>query len=310
MARVLAGVLLALVIFFCSLACLRQALMAYEPKVGPLLRRAAGHPAKGALLGFFVTTLIQSSSATNTLAVTLAGTGVLRIRHALAIMLGANVGTTMTAQLVALSLDEMGLPLFVAGVAAAFFPNRTVRAVGRILAGVGGLFYGLWALGNALSGLGEAVGTEIGFAGGAADGTAGNDLLSIAAGAVLTAIVQSSSAVTGLLVGLAEAGSLSVRTAIAGVLGSNVGTVTTTLMAGLPGGPVARKAALLDLWFNVAGVVVVVPFLSRIPAWMAALTGDPGRQVAHAHTLFNLVTVACVLPWVGTISRLMGDDRS
>lgn len=305
MAIAVFSVVLALAIFFCSLALLKQTLIALEPKIGPMLRRAAGHPLKGAALGYLVTTLIQSSSATNSLAVTMVGTGVLRIRHAFAIILGANIGTTMTAQLVAFGLDEMGLPLFLIGLGGQLFPHPAVRRAGRVLMGVGGLFYGLWALGHSLAALGGMVG--LGYA---VRGAENSDWLAVAAGAALTAVVQSSSAVTSLLVGLADAGGLPVRTAIGGVLGSNVGTVATTLLAGLPSGPVARRAALLDLAFNVAGVVVATPLLSVLPVWMASLTVFPGRQVAHAHTLFNVITVLCVLPWVGPISRWMGDRET
>ena len=112
-----------------------------------------------------------------------------------------------------------------------------------------------------------------------------------------------------LVGGLADAGSLPVRAAIGGVLGSNIGTVTTTLLAGIPSGPIARKTALLDLLFNTVGVAFVAPLLGAFPAWMAVITEFPGRQVANAHTLFNLVTVALALPWVGPISRI-GPRRS
>lgn len=302
MLRALLGVVLALAIFFSSLGLLKQTLIALEPRIGPLLRRAAGHPVKGAALGFLATTLIQSSSATNSLAVTMVGTGVLQIRHAFAIILGANVGTTMTAQLVAFGLQDFGLPLFVTGLVAQVLPHGMTQLLGRTLMGIGGLFYGLWALGHSLAGLGGLLGLGI-FVGGARVG----DLASVAAGAALTAVVQSSSAVTSLLVGLADAGSLPVRAAIGGVLGSNIGTVTTTLLAGIPSGPIARKTALLDLLFNTVGVAFVAPLLGAFPAWMAVITELPGRQVANAHTLFNLVTVALALPWVGPVSRLLGD---
>ena len=299
----LLGVILALAIFFCSLWLLKGALAGLEPSVGPLLA-PAGNPVKGALLGFLATALIQSSGTTDSIAVTMVATGALRVRHALAIILGANVGTTMTAQLVAFGLHELGLPLLAVGLVVQLVPHRAARSAGCALMGVGGLFYGLWALGRSLAHLSEALGLSLFVVSGQM-----SDLAAVTSSAALTAIVQSSSAVTRLLVGLADSGSIPVRAAIGGVLGSNVGTVTTTLLASLAGGVFSRRTALLDLCFNLAGVVIVFPLLRYAPSCMAALTALPGRQVAHAHTLFNLVTVALALPWVGVVGRLL-DGRS
>lgn len=296
------GVIVSLAIFFCSLFLLKESLASLKPWVGPALRRATGHPLHGAALGFLVTALIQSSSATNSVAVSLVATGMLRLRHALAIVLGANVGTTMTGQLVAFGLHELGLPLLFAGICLQVVNRRRIRAAGTTLMGLGGLFYGLWALGGSLAQLGDRSGLSALFA-----AAQTSDGASVAAGAVLTALVQSSSAVTSLLVGLADAGTLSVRAAIAGALGSNIGTVTTTILASLSGGALARRTAWLDLAFNTLGVLVVAPFLSYIPAWMGLIAERPGRQVAHAHTLFNIVTVALALPFVRAVSRLAGD---
>jgi Na+/phosphate symporter len=298
------AVLVALAIFFCSLFLLKESLEALQPRVGPWLRRATGHPLQGALLGFLVTALIQSSSATNSMVVGLVAAGVLRLKHAFAVILGANVGTTITGQIVALGLGDLGLPLLVAGFFLQWVPRPGIHAGGKALMGVGGLFYGLWALGGSLAQLGAASGLGAFLAAAQA-----SDGASLAAGALLTAVVQSSSAVTSLLVGLADAGVLPVRAAIAATLGSNIGTVTTTILASLSGGPLARRAAWLDLGFNLLGALIALVFMPYLAPWLAGLAVAPGRQVAHAHTLFNVITVAVALPFVDRIARLAGDQE-
>lgn len=292
------GIALALAIFFSGFVLLRRTLVALEPRVRPALSLAVGSPLRGALTGFAVTLVIQSSSATNSVAVGLVSAGLLRLEEALALILGANVGTTFTGQLVAFGLADAGLPLIGAGLLLQVLRAPAARHAGAAAMAVGGIFYGLWALGASLSALGEGATLAKWF-----DAVLASDLAALGAGAALTAVVQSSSAVTGLLIALADAGSLPVRAAVAAALGSNVGTVTTTLLASLPGGPLARKAALCDLAFNALGVVMGYASLPHAPDWLAMIASTPGRRVAHAHTLFNVVTVLLALPFVRPVAR-------
>ena len=296
------GTALALTIFFSSFLLLKQTLISLEPWARPALTRALGAPLKGAVAGFLVTVVIQSSSATNSIAVGLVAANVLRLEDALAVILGANVGTTFTGQIVAFGLDEMALPLMAAGLLLQVFRIPSARRAGAVAMGVGGLFYGLWALGSSLAALSDHLELERWL-----DSVLASDLKAVAAGLLATAVVQSSSAVTGLIIGLADAGSIGARAAIAAALGSNVGTVATTLLASLSGGPLARRVALFDLAFNALGVLLFLPFLSHLPGWMALAADTPGRQVANAHTFFNATTVALMLPFVRTVGRWLRD---
>lgn len=295
------GALMGLSIFFVSLFSLKDSVSRFN--IGPWLRRATGSPWRAALIGFAVTAVTQSSSATNAVTVGLVAAGVIQLRHAFAIVLGANVGTTVTGQLIALNAYALSLPSLAAGLLLQASKSESIRRLGSTVASVGGLFYGLWAMGNALLTISDQDFLHVAFA-----MSARSDPLSLFSGFVLTALVQSSSAVTGLLIGLADAGILSVRSAVAATLGSNVGTVTTTILASVTGGTAARSVAMMDFFFNLLGAVIALPLLNFALTWIPVLSTQPGRQVAHAHTLFNVVTVLLILPFVdrlcGMVERL------
>lgn len=283
------GGALGLAVFLCGLLLLRSALRSFEADLRPLLERRLTSPLRGAAAGALAAALLQSSSATNAVAVALAGGGLLSMRQAVSLVLGANVGTTLTGQLAAFHPGPLGPVAFVAGASLAFASAGKVRRSGWALAGLGGLLYGLDLMARALRAGGSGAVRSLA---GAGDGAA------LVTGALVTALVQSSSAVTATLVALAESGVLAVRTAVAAVLGSNVGTVATTLVAGFSSGPAGRRIAAVDLAFNALGAALFLPLLPVVLPWVEALARAPGRQVAHAHTLFNLVTVALVLPFV------------
>lgn len=287
--RFATGVALGLSTFLCGLFLLRGALRSFEGELRPLLERRLTSPLRGAAVGALAAALLQSSSAVNAVAVALAGGGLLRLRQAVSLILGANVGTTLTGQLAAFHPGPLGPAAFAAGAVLAFAGAGKLRRGGWALAGLGGLLSGLDLMARAL----QAGGTgAVHSLAGAGDGAA------LLTGALITALVQSSSAVTATLVALAEAGILAVRTAVAAVLGSNVGTVVTTLVAGFSSGPAGRRVAAVDLAFNALGAALFLPLLPVLLSSAEALSRSPGRQVAHAHTLFNLVTVALVLPFV------------
>jgi len=299
---------LALAGFFGGLALLKSALARLEPFVGPVLRTAVNSPVRGFLAGLVVTALIQSSSATNVMAVALVAAGALGLEQAVGIVLGANVGTTATGQLLAFGTEGAGLVLLAAGLAAQLpgirrlpaGPAMRVGAWGEAVGGLGAVFLSLWCLGRALAPVADG-----GLLAGYAEAVAVNPGAALLFGVALTSVVQSSSAVTGLLIGWADQGGLTLASGIAALLGANIGTVTTTILAALPSGTDARRTAAADALFNIAGAVAVWPFLGRVEGLVAALSADPGRQIAHAHTLFNLATAGLLLPFVHPFCKLI-----
>ncbi len=296
----LVGFGLAFAIFILGILSLKSSLSAFSERLAPLLCRAFGHPLLGVMIGFIVTALVQSSSATNAMTVGFVAAGLLNLPQAFAVVLGSNLGTTLTAHAVAYSELNAGLALLTLSLMLQLVRAEDVKRVGAALGSVGAMFVGLWAIGQAV---GDLAATPVGsrmFALFAED-----QLGTLLYAAAITAIAQSSSAVSALMVELANTGVIGVDTAIVGVLGSNVGTVVTTMIAGAFAGALARRVALADLLFNVGSVALLWPFLGLFIAWVAQLSDHPGQQVAAAHTLFNLLGVGVMLPFIRSFSRLI-----
>lgn len=295
------GIVVALGIFFLAIVLLKSSLARFEPVIGPLLRRGLHRPWAGVLAGVAATAVVQSSSATNAVAVGFVAAGLIGFPHAFAIALGANIGTTLTPQLAAFGSLEMGFLVLMIGLLAQLPKSEPIRIVGAALGGVGGMFIGLWAISGVMS---QVLGSNLSPETMLIDVSV-SDGVAMVYGMLVTGIVQSSSAVVSLLVGLAEADVLPVQTAIAAMIGANVGTVTTTILVALWGGAEARRTALADLLFNGIGLLVVWPFLALFASGMETLSDAPGRQVAHAHTIFNLMSVAVILPFIRPFCRIV-----
>lgn len=296
MTRGLIGFLLGLAIFFSGLLLVKGSAQGLETRIGPFLRSAVRRPLWGVVVGFCVTAVLQSSSATNAATVGFVAAGVLTFRQAFPVVLGANIGTTLTGQLIAFGLYDLGLPLMVVGFSIGIFSRGGSRSVGAVGAGLGGILFGLQFMSQALVPLTEhPLFLSILMLSNTHDGAA------VVGGTLMTAVVQSSSAVTGLLVGLTDTGVFPVRGAVAACLGSNVGTVFTTILAAVTGGTAARRTAFADLLFNIFGVMLFFPILGPYVHWIEGLSSDPGRQVAHAHTFLNVFTVFIVLPFLHPI---------
>ena len=268
-------------------------------QMGDGLERAAGDSLRrfleiltrsrflGLLVGLVFTMVVQSSSATTVMVVGFVRAGLMDLDQAAGVIFGANIGTTITAQLIALQVSDAAPVLLLAGVLLhCFCRRRFLQDLGGVLAGFGMLFLGLTLMGEAASKLRdmpEAADFLAVFA--------RTPILGILAGLAVTAVIQSSSASVGLLQLLAAQGVIGLDSAIFVVMGQNIGTTVTAILASAGGGKAARRAALLHL----------LP----VTAWIAALTpGSPMRQIANAHTLFNVCSVAALLPFLDPLVRL------
>lgn len=275
---------------------------------------------RGLLTGTLVTSIIQSSSATNVMVIGLAQAGLLELGQAISVMLGANIGTTATSQLMALNIGALA-PLFVAigllvhlgaalGQGATLMPRRTIRVsgVGGALVGLGSLLIGMDTMRLALAPLADNAAVY-----GLMAGLSANPFVAIGAGALFTGAVQSSSMTTGMTMAMTATGMIDLRGALGLVLGANVGTVVTTLLASIGTTTVARRAAIADLVFNVAGVALFAPLLPTFARFVQATSARPEQQVANAHALFNIVTAVAVLPFIPQLVRfvtvLVNDGR-
>lgn len=279
--------------------------------------------------GAAVTALIQSSSATTVMTVGFVNAGLLDLVQAIGVIFGANIGTTITGQIVSLKLDDLALPAVVLGVAGLMLAKRVIaRGTWKTVLGFGLLFLGMTMMSAEL----KTVAKEPAFIAffSKFDCTPGADgfmpilsvLGAVAVGTFCTMIVQSSSATIGITIALAEAGLINIWTAVPIVLGDNIGTTITAAFASIGTNSNARRTALAHALFNVIGTVVVVSsfvFVIRInavkaPAFFhlvdmvtpgAAFSGEfPGRHVAMAHTLFNVTNVCLLAFFIPLLARL------
>ena len=292
------------------------------------------------LAGAGVTALIQSSSATTVMTVGFVNAGLLSLQQAIGVVFGANIGTTMTGQLVSFNLADIALPAVVVGVAGTMAARRLrTRAFWRAVLGFGLLFFGMNMMSHELKSLAKLpefvrVFSVFDCAPSAAGYLPlGSVLGAIAVGTLCTMVVQSSSATIGITIALAEAGLINIWTAVPIVLGDNIGTTVTAALAAIGTNANAKRTALAHALFNVIGTVLLVstfPFVfangagERAPAFFhlvnASAEGDVftganlGRHVAMAHTLFNVtnvVVLAFFIPLLARIcGRLIGEGKS
>jgi len=265
-----------------------------------LLERLTGTPIKGLSVGVLVTALVQSSSATTVMVVGLVNAGLMTLVQAAGVIFGANIGTTITGQLVAFKLTDYALPMIGLGFTLSFFgKRRTPKRAGEILLGLGLLFLGMKLMSQYLSPLLKqpwAANLILQFS--------AQPLLGVLVGAALTGIVQSSSATTGLVIALGAEGAISLYAAVPLILGANIGTCATALLASIGSSLMARRAAVVHLLFNVIGVVIALPFLGLFEGFVQHLGTEVPRQIANAHTVFNVGASLLLLPFVGHLTRL------
>lgn len=265
-----------------------------------LLERLTGTLPKGLVVGAAVTAVIQSSSATTVMIVGLVNAGLLSLKQAVGVTLGANIGTTITAQLVAFKLTDYALAAIGVGFALTFFTRRrTTKRSGEVIFGLGLLFLGLKIMSQFLAPL-----ISEPWAARMITAFADNPLLGVLVGAALTAIVQSSSATTGLFIALAAQGALDLGAAVPLVFGANIGTCVTAILASIGTSLGAKRAAAIHLLIKIIGVLVVLPFIRQFDLIVAQFGHDVPRQIANAHTIFNLFTSVLVLPFAGLVVRL------
>ena len=243
---------------------------------------------RGVLLGAVATAIVQSSSAVTSLTVALVDAGTMSFGSSLGVLLGANVGTTSTAWLVSLKLTSIGPFFIVFGTLLSAFPSR-FKMLGKVAFYFGFIFFSLEIVSFTLKPLAHSpLFTEL-------LGRSGTPVKGVLAGLFITAIVQSSSITTGLCILLVQQNLMSVATAIPVVIGANIGTTATALVASIKMQTTARHVAVANVCFNTFGVLLFLPFLKQFAFEVGELAGDPGMAVAWAQLIFNIVMVFAVL---------------
>ena len=263
-----------------------------------ILEKLTSNRFLGVLVGAGITAVIQSSSATTVMVVGFVNSGMMTLKQAVWIIMGANIGTTITGQLIALDVGMLA-PLFAfLGVAMiVFLKMPKAHHFGKILAGLGILFIGMDMMGSAMKPLEDSEAFISLMT------TFSNPVLGILAGALFTAVIQSSSASVGILQTLAKGGLIPFSSAVFVLFGQNIGTCITAVLASIGTNRSAKRTTIIHLMFNIIGTIIftIVCLVFPLANFVEGLTPDnPESQIANMHTLFNIVTTCLLLPF-GTI---------
>lgn len=266
-----------------------------------ILELFTSRPSTAILTGALVTALLQSSSTTTVMIVGFVNSGLMTLTQAAGTIMGANIGTTITAQIVSFDIYSLSLPLIGIGALLYFFSRKKLRRhVGLSLLGFGLLLLGLSTMSGSVNPLRDyppflQLLVTLGE----------NPLLGILAGTLFTVVVQSSSATTGLVIAFSWQGVISLPAGLALIVGANLGTCITVILASLGTSVAAKRAAFSHVLFNLFGVVLFI--ILRVPfTKLVALTGTSvARQIANAHTLFNLITTLILWPLLPYFVKLV-----
>ena len=281
--------------------------------IGEGLQRAAGSHLRHLLTrmtstrlaavgsGALVTAIIQSSSATTLMLIGFVSAGLLTFPQSLGVILGADIGTTVTVQLLAFRVQELSLLLVGVGFATVFFGRRgLVKSLGQVVLGFGFIFLGMKVMNDGLAPLADNELTRQVLV-----ALAGNPFLGLLVGAVLSAGMASSAATIGLTLSLGQQGLLPLSASLPVVLGANIGTCATALAASMRSSSDARRVAVAHIAFKVLGVALVFPFIGPLANLVALTSLDPARQIANTHTFFNVAISALFLPFAPWAARVI-----
>ncbi|HNT29551.1 MAG TPA: Na/Pi cotransporter family protein [bacterium] len=262
--------------------------------------RMTGTPAKGAVFGMVATALVQSSSLVMVTMIGLINAKIMTLTQVISVMLGQEIGTTVTAQMVAFKVGNLSFFLLALGfVLIEWNPRQKGREWGEILFGMGLIFLGMNLMSSSL-----AVVTKTPAIAELLARLGQNLFLGILAGMVATAVVQSSSAITCLVVAMGMNQAISLSGAVALLLGANIGTCVTGFLASMRLSRVARQASIAQILINLIGVLAILPFIPWFLALVARTSTDLPRQIANAHTIFNVLVSIALFPFIAVIARL------
>lgn len=255
-------------------------------------------PFLGVLVGTGVTVLIQSSSAVTVMTVSFVDAGLMTLKQAIGVIMGANIGTTVTGQILAINIKDFVYVFIIIGIPLSFFcRSKHCHYLGNGLIGFGLLFMGMQTMEGSMSFLRQREDIFLAFS--------HNPFLGLLAGTILTLLVQSSSATVGLTIALGTQGLLPLQAAIPIVLGDNIGTTITAVLASIGTSRTARQACVAHVLFNVIGVCLFLPLMPLYIGFIQSTSSAIGHQIANAHTLFNVCNTLLFLPFVGVFSKLI-----
>jgi len=270
-----------------------------------ILDRFTTNPFMGVLAGIFVTVLLQTSTGTTVITIGLVSAGFMTLRQAIGVIMGANIGTTVTAFIIGIDIGEYALPITALGALLLFFiKNKKVNNFGQIVFGFGTLFYGLGLMSDGMKPLRELQ-AFIDLTQSMSD----IPILGVIVGTVFTMIVQSSSATIGVLQGLYSEDLISLNAAIPVLFGDNIGTTITAVLAAIGASVAAKRAAAVHVMFNIIGTIIFMLFLAPFTwfiTWIDQfLQLEPAMQIAFAHGTFNISNTIIQFPFIAMLALIV-----
>lgn len=274
---------------------------AAQTRIRRALQTLTKTPLIGFITGTILTALVQSSTAVTVITIGFVNAGVLSFYQAVGIVLGTNVGTCITAQMISFKLEQIALPAIGLGALLMVISKRkSLRDIGQSIVGFGVVFLGINTMSDALEPLKNSQ-TFIDLLG----KVSANSLLGVIAGTIFTALIHSSATTTGVVIALSRHGLIDLPTSIAIILGSNIGTCITGVLAAIGTPPRAKQVAASHVLLNVIGAVMVMPFIHPFADFILGTADTLPRQIANAHTFFNVFSSIAVLPFARHFTSLV-----
>ncbi|MEH7414081.1 Na/Pi symporter [Neobacillus drentensis] len=269
-------------------------------KLKTWLIKLTSTPLKGMLTGTFITALLQSSTAVMVITIGLISARIMTFPQSIGIILGTNIGTTFKTELITFDIDKILVPLAVSGALLILWKNKKARSIGMLLFGIASVFTamkGFELLAQPLTGMP--------FINKFILSMNDNITLGLLTGTVITSIIQSSTAMTGIAMGFLAAGLLQLDAGIAIVLGANIGTCITAVIASIGGGRESRLAAFAHVWLNVFGVLLFIPLIPFLTENAKLLASETDIQLAHISVIFNVASSLIVLPFATKFGEMI-----
>ena len=279
--------------------------MAAGDRLRYILDKYTTSPFLGVLVGILVTALIQSSSGTTVITIGLVSAGLLTLRQAIGIIMGANIGTTITSFIIGFNISHFSLPIIFLGAALLFFTKvKTLNNAGRILFGFGGIFYALTLMSGAMEPLKYLPDFRVWTV-----NLSKNPVLGVFVGTLITMLVQASSATISILQNLYQEGLIDLKGALPVLFGDNIGTTITAIIAVIGSNTSAKRLAASHVMFNVIGTLIFLillsPFSSFIGFMQKFLHLNPKMTIAFSHGTFNAVTTVLLFPFIGALEYIV-----
>ena len=270
-----------------------------------ILDKYTTSPFLGVLVGIFVTALIQSSSGTSVITIGLVGAGLLTLRQAIGIIMGANIGTTITTFIIGFNISAYALPILFIGAFCLFFVKiEKVNNVGRILFGFGGVFFSLTLMSGAMAPLKYLPAFKDVMV-----SLSGSPVLGVFIGTTITVLVQASSATISILQNIYQEGLIPLKAALPVLFGDNIGTTITAIIAVIGSNTSAKRLAASHVMFNVIGTVIFLIFLTPFSMFVGKMEQilhlNPKMAIAFAHGSFNMMTTVLLFPFIGVLEYLV-----